>query len=190
MSANPPPLTPTPLSGRKKVLWLAGAAAFVLVLTLIVHSRLANPPAGANFRRAGNNALAVGVARVTSGDVPITIDSLGTVTPLATVTVHPQVTGPLIKIAFAEGQVVKAGDLLAVDRSAPIPGGARPVTRSAATRPGAAGQCARRSDALQGRCWRRTRWPSKPMRPSRPRCSRMRPRWRAMKPRSRRRVSI
>jgi membrane fusion protein, multidrug efflux system len=79
-----------------------------------VHSRLSHPPEGANFRRPGANALAVGVARVTTGDVPITIDSLGTVTPLATVTVHPQVTGPLTKIAFVEGQIVKAGDLLAV----------------------------------------------------------------------------
>jgi len=118
MSANLPPghgpLMPEPLGRGKKILWLAGAAAFVLVLTLIVHSRLATPPAGANFRRAGNNALAVGVARVTSGDVPITLDSLGTVTPLATVTVHPQVTGPLTKIAFVEGQAVKSGDLLAV----------------------------------------------------------------------------
>jgi multidrug efflux system membrane fusion protein len=118
MSANLPPghgpLMPEPLSRGKKSLWLIAAVAFVLALTLIVRSRLAHPPAGSNFRRAGNNALAVGVARVTSGDVPITIDSLGTVTPLATVTVHPQVTGPLTKIAFVEGQAVKAGDLLAV----------------------------------------------------------------------------
>lgn len=120
MSANLPPepgpliSTPPRLSRRKKLLWLAGAVAFVVVLALIVHARLAHPPAGANFRRPGGNALAVGVARVTSGDVPITIDSLGTVTPLATVTVHPQVTGPLTKIAFVEGQAVKAGDLLAV----------------------------------------------------------------------------
>jgi multidrug efflux system membrane fusion protein len=56
--------------------------------------------------------LAVGVAKVSTGDVPITINALGTVTPLATVTVHPQITGPLTKIAFKEGQSVKAGDLL------------------------------------------------------------------------------
>jgi len=120
MIPNPPPepgpwtSTPERLSRRRKGLWAAAAAAFVLVLAAIVYFRLAHPPAGANFRRAGNNALAVGVARVTRGDVPITIDSLGTVTPLATVTVHPQVTGPLTKIAFTEGQLVKAGDLLAV----------------------------------------------------------------------------
>jgi membrane fusion protein, multidrug efflux system len=118
MSFNMPPDHPAhapaePASRRRKFLWAAGGAAFVLALGLIVHHRLAHPPAGANFRRGGNNALAVGVARVTSGDVPITLDSLGTVTPLATVTVHPQVTGPLVKIDFDEGQQVKAGDVLA-----------------------------------------------------------------------------
>lgn len=119
MSANLPPepdptSTPQPLSRGRKILWAAAAIVFVLVVTLIVRARLSHPAAGANFRGVGNNALAVGVARVTSGDVPITIDSLGTVTPLATVTVHPQVTGPLTKIVFVEGQQVKAGDLLAV----------------------------------------------------------------------------
>lgn len=114
MSPDFTPTEPTsPVSRRKRYLWLGAALAFVVALALVVHARLSHPPAGANFRRFGNNALAVGVARVSSGDVPITIDSLGTVTPLATVTVHPQVTGPLIKIAFAEGEPVKVGDLLA-----------------------------------------------------------------------------
>ncbi len=108
-----PPEQPPP-SRRRKLLWGAGALAFVLVLTFIVHQRLSSSAAGGNLRGGfGRQGLAVGVARVTSGDVPITIDSIGTVTPLATVTVHPQVTGPLVKIDFAEGQLVKAGDVLA-----------------------------------------------------------------------------
>jgi len=105
-------------SRRKKILWAGGAIAFVLVLGLIVHARIAShrtPAAGRGGFRAGGafGAMAVGVARVTTGDVPVTIDSLGTVTPLATVTVHPQVTGPLMQITFNEGQTVKAGELLA-----------------------------------------------------------------------------
>jgi multidrug efflux system membrane fusion protein len=110
---------PTEPSRRRKFLWAAGAIAFVVIVAFIVHARLAahrSPQAGgfAAFRGGGfGGALAVSVAQVDTGDVPITINSLGTVTPLATVTVHPQVTGPLIKIAFTEGQMVKKGDLLA-----------------------------------------------------------------------------
>jgi multidrug efflux system membrane fusion protein len=38
---------------------------------------------------------------------------LGTVTPLATVTVHTQISGQLQQLGFTEGQMVKAGDFLA-----------------------------------------------------------------------------
>ena len=46
------------------------------------------------------------------GDMPITIDALGTVTPLATVTVHTQIAGRLMSVGFTEGQLVKTGDFL------------------------------------------------------------------------------
>jgi multidrug efflux system membrane fusion protein len=60
-----------------------------------------------------NSAVAVTVAPVASGDIEVRIPALGTVTPLATVTVRPQVSGILTKIAFQEGQLVKAGQFLA-----------------------------------------------------------------------------
>ena len=47
------------------------------------------------------------------GDIAITLNALGTVTPLATVTVRPQVSGAILRINFTEGQMVKAGDILA-----------------------------------------------------------------------------
>jgi len=64
-------------------------------------------------RFGGGGPQAVGVARAVSGDMTITLNALGTVTPLATVTVRPQVSGQLLKFAFQEGQMVKAGDVLA-----------------------------------------------------------------------------
>ena len=55
----------------------------------------------------------VGVAVAQNGDINVTLDALGTVTPLATATVRPQVGGLLTKLNFTEGQMVKAGDVLA-----------------------------------------------------------------------------
>ena len=45
--------------------------------------------------------------------MPITIDALGTVTPLATVTVKTQIAGKLMQVGFRKGQLVKEGDFLA-----------------------------------------------------------------------------
>ena len=39
--------------------------------------------------------------------------AFGTVTPLATVTVKPQVGGQLVRINFTEGETVRAGQVLA-----------------------------------------------------------------------------
>jgi multidrug efflux system membrane fusion protein len=65
--------------------------------------------------RFGANApIPVGLATAAKGDIPIVIKALGTVTPLATVTVKAQITGQLIQVEFTEGQTVKQGDLLAV----------------------------------------------------------------------------
>ncbi len=58
-------------------------------------------------------AQAVGVAKVTSGAMPVTLEALGTVTPTATVTVVPQLSGFLTQVAFTEGQMVAQGQFLA-----------------------------------------------------------------------------
>jgi multidrug efflux system membrane fusion protein len=98
---------------RKKLWWIVGVVALVVLLVIGLRYRAAQSvTATARFGTGG--PLAVGVAKVSTGDVPITVNALGTVTPLATVTVHPQINGPLIKIAFTEGQIVKAGELLAL----------------------------------------------------------------------------
>jgi multidrug efflux system membrane fusion protein len=56
---------------------------------------------------------AVGVAVAATGEIPIVDTGLGTVTPLATVTVRTQIAGTLEKIGFREGQMVARGDFLA-----------------------------------------------------------------------------
>jgi multidrug efflux system membrane fusion protein len=65
-------------------------------------------------RFGANSPIPVGLAAAAKGDIPIVIKALGTVTPLATVTVKAQITGQLTQVEFTEGQSVKKGDLLAV----------------------------------------------------------------------------
>lgn len=57
--------------------------------------------------------VSVGVATVEKGNINVTLDALGTVTSLATVTVKTQISGQLVQVDFQEGQDVKKGDLLA-----------------------------------------------------------------------------
>jgi multidrug efflux system membrane fusion protein len=60
-----------------------------------------------------NGPQPVGVATAKDAPINVTLNALGTVTPLATATVRPQVGGMLTKFYFTEGQLVKAGDMLA-----------------------------------------------------------------------------
>ncbi len=66
------------------------------------------------FGGGGRGATTVGVATAEKASVPVTLEALGTVTPLATVKVRPQVAGVLEQVLFTEGQMVRKGDLLAV----------------------------------------------------------------------------
>ncbi|VWB88566.1 multidrug transporter [Burkholderia lata] len=74
--------------------------------------------AGGHRGRGGPAAMAnipqpVQVATATQGEMPIVLSALGTVTPLANVTVKTQLSGYLQSVAFQEGQIVKKGDVLA-----------------------------------------------------------------------------
>jgi membrane fusion protein, multidrug efflux system len=67
---------------------------------------------GRGGRGGGGGAPPVRVATAQVGDVPVTASTIGTVLANSTVTVKPQVDGPLLSAMFKEGQMVKKGDLL------------------------------------------------------------------------------
>jgi len=69
-------------------------------------SKPANPRGG----RFGVPPIAT--ATVSSGDINVTINALGTVTSLATITIKSQISGQLFAVNYTEGQIVKKGDLL------------------------------------------------------------------------------
>ncbi len=85
----------------------------LLVLAAIAGLIVWHPWPGASHAPRRAPPAPVGVAIAGTSDMPIIEAGLGTVTPLATVTVHTQIDGILQSIAFHEGQMVHRGDYLA-----------------------------------------------------------------------------
>jgi multidrug efflux system membrane fusion protein len=68
-------------------------------------------PSGGRFPQGALQT--VGASTAVLGDVRVILNELGTVTPLATVTVQTQINGQFTEVGFTEGQSVKKGDFLA-----------------------------------------------------------------------------
>lgn len=105
-------VTPRPRKRGSRLSSLIWAGVVILILVGIawfVHSR--TPP---DRRATRSTSVSVVTAPVQQGDLPVTLNALGTVAPLATVTVKTQISGRLMSIGFQEGQIVKAGDFLAL----------------------------------------------------------------------------
>jgi membrane fusion protein, multidrug efflux system len=99
-------------SGRRSMLLLGLVLLVVAGLAAWVILRSGHQPAATGrFQSAG--PMPVGTAKVGKGDMPVALSGLGTVTPLAMVTVKTQINGQLIDVAFKEGQLVNKGDMLA-----------------------------------------------------------------------------
>jgi multidrug efflux system membrane fusion protein len=111
----PEPLRPW-VKAPPRSRWRIGVGVVVLLLLAFAiyetarWVRTAAPPAG----RFPQGALqTVGASTAALGDVRVILNELGTVTPLATVTVQTQINGQLTEVGFTEGQLVKKGDFLA-----------------------------------------------------------------------------
>lgn len=94
--------------GGPTTLWLL---LIVVLAVLLVWWLL--PAKNKGMPRGMGGPQPVGVAQAIRGPIDVTINALGTVTPLATVSVRPQVSGTIVRFRFKEGQMVKAGDVLA-----------------------------------------------------------------------------
>ena len=61
----------------------------------------------------GGGPATVSVATAAAGELAVTRNAIGTIVPLALVTVRAQVAGRLDRVLYSEGQMVEAGDALA-----------------------------------------------------------------------------
>src|ERR1700691_3062438 len=111
----PAPIITKPRGGRTRIV-----LGLIVVIGLLVVGYLifrwaypaAPPPSAGRVQQAGG-AQSVGVATVGRGDIRVVLNALGTVTPIATITVVTQIDGQVISVPFTEGQMVKEGDFLA-----------------------------------------------------------------------------
>lgn len=102
--------------GRRRWPWVVAGAAALALLYLLARrgGKDGNAAVAGKSGKAGaGRAIPVLAAAARAGDLGVYITGLGTVTPLATVTVRSRVDGQLIHVAFREGQIVREGDLLA-----------------------------------------------------------------------------
>jgi membrane fusion protein, multidrug efflux system len=97
---------------RWQALGAAGLVAAALGVAM-VRSREARSSAPGEGAPNGPRAVPVVAAAARTDDIGVFLDGLGTVTPLATVTVRTRVDGQLMRVGFKEGDLVHAGDLLA-----------------------------------------------------------------------------
>ncbi|WP_042267789.1 efflux RND transporter periplasmic adaptor subunit [Paraburkholderia heleia] len=105
----PPPPAPPPQAPRRRrlgpiILAIVVIALIVLVIVHIMRNKKTEHGAAPQV---------VTVAAATLGPMPVTLNALGTVTPLATVTVLPQISGYLTEVGYKEGQDVVKGQFLA-----------------------------------------------------------------------------
>jgi membrane fusion protein, multidrug efflux system len=102
----------------RRRLWLQTLAALAVAVLVGLGLYYVLAPSGRPGGRAGPRSgqvppMPVGAAAIARGDVRVILNALGTVSPLATVTVKTQINGQLVEIAFKEGQLVQKGDFLA-----------------------------------------------------------------------------
>lgn len=93
----------------KKIVWLIPLILVIAAVALWLSKKTPQAVLKGRFKPG----ISVVVAAARTGDLPVYLTALGTVIPVQSVVVKSQVSGPLIKVFFKEGQLVKRGDLLA-----------------------------------------------------------------------------
>jgi multidrug efflux system membrane fusion protein len=111
-----PTTTPPAACSRRRLTgWLIACLLLMIVSAVAwrIYSDRRPHLTGRKSRSELSEAQPVEVATVIKGYIDVVLDAIGTVTPLATVTVKTQINGQLQTVGFTEGQIVRKGDFLA-----------------------------------------------------------------------------
>jgi RND family efflux transporter MFP subunit len=93
--------------------WLFGVAALALiVLAVLVNRGLSNGDVAPANRDRAERAVPVEIAKAERKMMPVKLDALGTVTPIASVALKPRVDTTITEVHFEDGARVNKGDLL------------------------------------------------------------------------------
>ena len=96
----------------KILIWAAVLLIFAAAFVLIEKHKNAPAQAGAGGGRRGGAAggtVVLTTAKATSGDIGVYVDAIGTVTPIYTANITPQVSGMVTVVHYTEGQMVSKG---------------------------------------------------------------------------------
>jgi multidrug efflux system membrane fusion protein len=96
------------------VVWVIVAVVALVAFFLVYYlTKPKTPPGAAGAQGRGQNGpAAITVGKTAAGNINVYVTALGTVTPVATVTLYSQITGVVMSVHYREGQIVHKGDPL------------------------------------------------------------------------------
>jgi len=104
--------------------WVVVVLLIILGASIVVFLRHRSPKAQPVARGrpggGGQGPLMVSTATAQKGDIGVYVNALGVVTPVNTVAVKSRVDGQLVKVHYAEGQIIHQGEPLVEIDAAPF----------------------------------------------------------------------
>ena len=97
---------------RRKWFWILGILLLVLVIFLVHHFSGDTTGTSKAKGHGQGGPTSITVAQTTTGNMPVYVQALGTVTPTYTVTLYSQITGRVLSVHYTEGEVVRKGQPL------------------------------------------------------------------------------